>query len=199
SQWASLEPQKYHSAPYKYDISFIGSANRYRKWFINFLEKKGIHVECFGYGWKNGRVSYEDMELIFLQSKINLNISNSISFDFRFMMSSFRSFLSVVKSYLKYDGKNSSQTKARNFEIPVHGGFQITDYVPTLEEYFKIGKEIVCYNTIDEVEKLIRFYLINDYERECIKEAGTKRAREKHTYKARIKNFMVNIDKIYDK
>jgi spore maturation protein CgeB len=199
SQWASLCPKIKGNIPYKYDVSFIGGANPYRKWFIAFLEKKGISVHCFGSGWKNGRASYEEMEKIFSSSKINLNISNSVSYDFRFMVSSLKNFASTIKAHIKNNSKNSSQTKARNFEIPVQGGFQITDYVPTLDEYFDIGKEVVCYNTVDDSVKIIKYYLKHEDSRETIKYAGIQKARSRHTFKNRIREFMSEIEQIYDR
>ena len=194
SQWASLDSQvSYVKVNYKYDISFIGAINTYRKWFVKELFKRGIKVHCFGNGWDNGRVSYEQMEKIFLITKINLNISNSTNYDVRYLMSSLRAFLSTVQSVIT-GAKNSSQTKARNFEIPVQGGFQLTDYVPTIEDYFDIGKELICYNNIDEAENLINYYLKHEKQRENIKIQGIKKAREKHTFKHRIIKYMKELE-----
>ena len=57
--------------------------------YQNF-KKRNINVHCFGDGWINGRVTDEDIEQIFVSSKINLNISNSISYDIRYLLSSLR-------------------------------------------------------------------------------------------------------------
>ena len=193
SQWASLDSDiEYKNIKYKYDVSFIGGINPFRKWFVEQLEKKGIKVACFGSGWKNGRVTYEEMEQIFVTSKINLNISNSTQYDIRYLLSNPRHILSTIRGI-----KNRSQTKARIFEIPVQGGFELTEYVPSLEDYFDVGKEIVCYKDIDECELLIRYYLKHDDEREKIKIKGIKKARLNHTYKHRIKNFLKEIEEKY--
>ena len=198
SQWASLESNvDVTNVKYKYDVTFIGGMNRTRKWFIDVLIKRGINIQCFGAGWSNGRVTYEEMEEIFLTSKINLNLSNSTNYDMRYMLSSPRAFLSTMRAIIS-GGKNSSQTKARNFEIPVQGGFQLTDYVPTLEEYFDIGKELVCYGDIDEAEVLINYYLRHEKERESIKIAGVKKARDNHTFQHRIINYMQELEAIKD-
>ncbi len=195
SQWASLDSRiEYKNIQYKYDVSFIGGANAFRKWFVKELHKRGIIVHCFGSGWKNGRVSYEEMEEIFATSKINLNISNSTQFDIRYLLANPRNIINMLRSV-----KNKSQTKARIFEIPVQGGFELTEYVPSLEDYFDIGKEIACYRDIDEAELLIKYYLLHDEDREVIKLAGVKKAREKHTFKNRITEFMKAIENIYDK
>lgn len=194
SQWASLESHiEYKNMKYKYDVSFIGGANAFRRWFVKELLKRGIQVDCFGSGWDNGRVSYEEMEEIFTTSKINLNISNSTQYDMRYLLANPRNILSTLRST-----KNKSQTKARIFEIPVQGGFELTEYVPSLEDYFGIGKEIACYRDIDEAELLINYYLNNEEEREAIKLAGVERARNEHTFKNRIVEFMKEIEKFYD-
>ena len=58
----------------------------------------------------------------------------------------------------------------------------MTDYVPTLEKYLEIGKEVVCYRDVDEAAMLISYYLKNDEEREKIKVQSMQRARREHTY-----------------
>jgi len=79
------------------------------------------------------------------------------------------------------------------------GGFQLTDYVPSLEEYYYIGKEVVCYSNIDEAEKLIHYCLKHKDERESIKSAGVEKARSEHTFKNKIVEFMKETEKINDK
>ncbi len=192
SQWASLPSTvDYEKVEYKYDVTFIGGASRFRQWFVKELEKRGIKVHCFGFNWDNGRVSYEEMEEIFLTSKINLNISNSTQYDIRYLLANPRNIINTLRA-----AKNKSQTKARIFEIPVQGGFELTEYVPSLEDYFNIGEEISCYRDIDEAELLIKYYLAHDDEREAIKLAGVKRARLEHTFKNRIVDFMLEVEKI---
>ena len=196
SQWASLESSVDPNDYYQYEVSFVGGINSYRKWFVSFLKKKGIAVECFGSGWKKGRVTYQQMGYIFSSSKISINISNSANYDLRHVTSSPKALLSSLKAYSTGRGKFSSQIKARNFEIPAQAGFQLTDYVPTLEEYFTIGKEVVCYSNVDEAEKLIKYYLTHESERESIKQMGTKRARSEHLFSNRIRAFMGEIENI---
>jgi spore maturation protein CgeB len=183
SQWAaintnfSLEDFK----EYKFEVSFIGAQNTYRSWFVKQLAKNKISVNCFGHGWKNGSVSNKEMNDIFRNSKINLNLSNSTSFDVRYLASSIRNLAHTLKS-----NKNSSQIKARNFEIPFAGGFQLTDYTPSLEDYLQIGKEVACYNSIEDCVTQIDYYLVNDNERENIRNLGQQKAINNHTYQHRF-------------
>jgi len=189
SQWAAINT---HQIPrdtgYKYDVSFVGGFHPYRKWFIETLKKRGIRIEAFGNGWDNGSLSAQEMNQLFNSSKINLNIGNSNSFDIRYLLSYWKAIPLLFRSK-----KNASQIKARNFEIPYFGGFQLTDYTPTIENYFDIGKEIVCYKDVDEAELLIRYYLENEEEREAIKESSHYQAIKNHGYIHRLKDVLEQI------
>lgn len=187
SQWASFgytENLDFEKIEYRYGVSFVGGSNSYRRWVINRLKKKGIPVECFGYGWEQGRVSFEEMAEIFRTTEINLNISNSGSYDIRYLSSSIRSFREFINSRKKVE-----QIKARNFEIPAFGGFQLTNYVPSLEDYLEIGREAAIYTTIDDLALQIKYYLDHGDERRKITINGYKRASYKHTYFSRLKDI----------
>lgn len=189
SQWAAINT---HVIPkfdgYKYDVSFIGGYHPYRAWFIKKLQQRGLKVEVFGNGWENGPLSPNEMNKLFVSSKINLNIGNSVSYDARYIFSGFKPFINTFRG-----AKNSSQMKARNFEIPYFDGFQLTDYTPTIESYFDLGKEIVCYKDIDEAELLIKYYLKNEEERETIKNNSHKRAIQEHGYISRLKDVLEQV------
>lgn len=193
TQWAGQRftegrdtlPEKIH---YEFDVSFVGGVNPYRKWFIQYLEKLGVKVSCFGSGWPNGRVDNVTMEKIFMTSRINLNLSNSVSHDLRFVLSSPRSFYNYLRS-----PKRIEQMKARNFEIPLAGGFQLSNYLPGLERYLAIGDEIATYATVDECAQLIGYYLQNEQLRMSIMLRGHLRAKHEHTYFQRLSTILESI------
>ena len=209
SQWAAfdyVDNIDFHDIRYVYDISFIGAKNPTREWMVNYLYKNNIHVECFGAGWNNGKVSYERIKEIFRSSKINLNLSNSISRDIRFIyflicrllmtilkipiqkpLLSFRNlklYISSVKSYF-FSDKNVETIKARNFEIPGCGGFELSQFALEIEDYYHIGKEIAVFSNIDDLTKQINYYLRFNEERENIRTNGYKRTINQ-TYESRI-------------
>lgn len=193
---------------YRYDVSFIGSHHPYREWFLRELEKRGFKVSIFGYGWDAGLLPIEEMIDVLRSSKINLNISNSLSFDFRYLMSKkilpgrLQRGLLILKLLFRKDpqqmlkpfieDKSNSQIKWRNFEIAYHKGFQLTDYVPTIEKYYDIGKEIACYGNVDEAAMLIDYYLKKDSLREEMIENAYKKTAEKYTLYNQMKG-MFNI------
>jgi spore maturation protein CgeB len=218
SQWASFDNESnidFNKIKYNHEISFIGSKSPTREWIINSLKKSNIQVECFGAGWFNGKVSYERSKEIILGSKINLNLSNSVSYDVRFLKyliwKTFTTFIKIpfkkpitslqnLKFYLgslKYYlfGKKRVETvKARNFEIPGCGGFQLSQYALEIEDYYQIGKEISVFSNIDDLKKQINYYLFFNKEREHIRNEGYNRT-SGHTY---INRFNKMISSFHD-
>ena len=192
SQWAAIDMRIEHftgnlnnsdsqHSSYKYDVSFVGHMNPFRKWFIKRLTKRGFKVEVFGDGSSNGPVSMDDMFDIFRTSKINLNLPHSNSFDYRYLFSGPKNVVHTLNT-----PKFASQITARNFEIPFYGGFQLGEFTPGLGDYLEIGKEIACYRDLDEACLLIDYYLNNDQQREQIKHSGHQRALKDHSYKNRL-------------
>ena len=161
---------KFSDAAKTYNVSFVGQPHGTRKNVIASLNKRGITVDTFGKGWKNGRVTQNQMVRIFNGTKVNLNLSNS-SWNFRTIF------------------KNQQQIKGRNFEIPGCGSFLITNYVEGLERYYEIDKEVVCFHSIRDLEKLINYYIKNENEREEIALRGYNRTISEHTYENRFKEL----------
>jgi spore maturation protein CgeB len=210
SQWGTFYYNKNlkFENKYLYDITFVGSKNINREWVIYELKRRGIKVNCFGSGWSTGKISFEEMSNIFFQSKINLNLSNSVSHDYRFYIFLFKSFFTIFLnplcnfnkrvSFLKdiksliLTSKKVEQIKARNFEIPGCGGFQLTSFALQLEDYFINGTEISVFSEINELEILIKYFINHDNHRENIAYNGYLRS-NKYTYEERIKELFNNL------
>lgn len=162
-QWGS-NPRYYkrlEEARKLYDVTFVGGRHGGRSEFVETLRKEGIQVCTFGRGW-NERISFEDMIRLFSVSKINLNFSSS-SVD-----------------------PNLKQIKGRVFEIPMCGGFLLTEYAEGLEEWFRIDAEITCFAEVEEAVEKIRHYLSHEEERTQIAESGYRRAVECHSWDLRL-------------
>ncbi|OGS13419.1 MAG: hypothetical protein A2234_04120 [Elusimicrobia bacterium RIFOXYA2_FULL_58_8] len=192
TQWAaqpgSEEPGPVPAAVYDHEVSFVGGYSSSRAWYIEQLAKHGIKVSCFGAGWPAGKVSFEEMFRIFYRTRINLNLSNSISSDIRFIVTSLRSIVNYLRS-----PKRAEQIKARNFEIPLAGGFQLTNYVAGLEKYLKIGEEVAVFSSPEECAQQIRYYLENEEERARAALMGYKRTAAEHTYLVRLERILTEI------
>ena len=83
----------------------------------------------------------------------------------------------------------------RTFDIAACKGFQIADYRQDMEKVFRINKEIVCFETLEELKKLIEYYLSHPDERRDITNEAYRKVLEKHTYDNRAKQILDIIEK----
>jgi spore maturation protein CgeB len=191
------------------DVSFVGQVNPWRKYVIDRLVDADIKVDCYGYGWKNGRVEEKTMFDIFQKSKINLNISNSIQWNWKYLL---RINWDVDKKmdlphqiinmfpliHTLFFPKRKEDLKARFFEVTGSGGFLLSYNVESLNKYFEIGKEIVCYQNIDDLIIKIKYFLKNDKKRKNIAELGYLKTKNNFTYH-RIFADLFNKISLYEK
>lgn len=213
TQWATAFYQEnldLDKVNYKYDVSFIGGKNLIREWYIYELGKRGIEVACFGSGWTGGRLPLDDMNQIFLESKINLNLSNSLPRDIRYYRFINKQLFLIPFSSLKLrkkaglilriiltllgriEKKNVEQIKARNFEIAGAGGFELSQYALEVEDYYVIGKEIAIFSTLDELVLQIHYYLNNSKLRKKIAKEGYLKSAQ-YTYKDKMEKIIQGI------
>lgn len=165
----------------KYDVSFVGAWHPYREWLIGLLRKDGVHVRTAGFRWPDGIVTHEGMVAIFNESRINLNLSNSASWDARYLLSSPRAALNRVRSK-----KTVEQLKARHFELNGCGAFQLSYYVEGLERQYRIGEEIAVYLDPDDLRQKVALYLADEARRDAIADAGYRRTLADHTFERRF-------------
>lgn len=136
-----------------YNVTFVGS--KYvadRESLVKCFCNDGASISAFGKGWENGFVSHTEMVQIFSNSKINI-------------------------CFTKVGGIGTrNQLKGKIFDITMCGGFLLCEHVEGIEDFFVIGKEIVCFNNYAEALEKINYFLINDEERERIAMAGKLRA-----------------------
>jgi len=172
SQWAS-NPDYYkrtYSTPL-YDVSFVGGEYGNRPKKLEYLKNKGIQVNIFGKGF-NSFVEFDRMVDIFNSSKINLNFSESAR------------------------KGTKDQIKGRVFEVPMCGGFLLTEYTEGIEEYFEIGREIDCFHNMEEAVDKINYYIEHEDKRKKIAEAGYIRSLKNHTWTDRLTSVFEGVRKM---
>jgi spore maturation protein CgeB len=175
-----------------YDVSFVGGYSPYRKWIIDKLKKEGIEVKVVGRGWKaDAWISQDEMVRIFNQTRINLNLSNSISFDTAFLFHSVRS-LRAIKEILLLR-KSKEQIKGRHYEINACGGFQLSYFVPGLNLAYEIDKEIAVYEDARNIADEVNFFLKEDNLRNEIAENGYRRSLKDHKSQNYLKTVIDRI------
>lgn len=62
-----------------------------------------------------------------------------------------------------------------------------------LEEFYEIGKEIVCYTGPEDLAEKIKYYLAHETERETIRKAGYDRCLRDHTWQKRFQTVFQQI------
>jgi spore maturation protein CgeB len=169
--------------PKVYDVSFVGGWHPYREWLIERIKKAGINVKVAGFRWPDGEIDQEGMVKLFNESRINLNLSNSASWDARYLASGPRAFINRLRSK-----KNVEQMKARMFEVNGCGSFQLSYFVEGLAACYDIDREIGVYADADDLIEKVKFYLTHSELRESIAQAGYERTLDEHTFAKRFNN-----------
>ncbi len=152
----------YPEAEKIHDVSFVGNKYGLRGEIVWRVQRAGIRVEAFGYGWPNGPVDADQSAEIFGKSRIILGVGT-----------------------VGYN-KNIFTLKLRDFDATMAGALYITHRNPDLEVLFQEGKEIECYGSIDECVEKVRYYLDHPDRRIAIAAAAATRARRDHTWEQRI-------------
>lgn len=99
--------------------------------------------------------------------------------------------VNAINSYKIHLNCNiSNDINYRTFETCGCKTMLLTNYTPGLERLFDIGKEVVVYTSIEDLDNKVKYYLENDNERNIIAEAGYQRAKREHTYFERSKKLV---------
>jgi spore maturation protein CgeB len=192
---ANPEIYRPHPGREKYDAGFIGQAYGERPALIEWLADHRVDVRVWGQGWEIfrkrrpsffGRYHLTDDGV----PKIPARLIGGILSDEELV----RNF-SRTKINLGFAGcwtnenaaERITQIRLRDFEVPMSGGFYLTEHQDELAEYFEIDSEIVCYRNKEELIDKIRFYLKRSDLRERIRNAGRRRCLSDHTWEKRFK------------
>lgn len=116
-------------------------------------------------------INSRDMYRVFLNSKINLNIS-----------------LKGIEG----------GTPQRVIDILGAGGFCLTNYSEETLELFEEGKEIATFKSPEELVEKIDYYLKHDEERETIAAAGQKKVLENFTYAKKLRKLIQWMEPEYE-
>jgi hypothetical protein len=150
-------------------IAFLGSAKQERVRLIESLRKIGVHVNTFGKGWP-GQQWIDNSRNMFRETQINLGLGFA-------------------------SGSETLTTlKARDFECPGIGACYLTTYNYELCEHWELGKEVLCYRSIEELVEMIAYY--GKKPEDCLKiaKAAFARAKEEHTWAHRFKKIFRTLD-----
>ena len=112
---------------------------------------------------KGGVSTLTEMPRVFQASKINLNMT-----------------IRPIETGLSL----------RVWDILGCGGFLLTNYQAEIPDYFEIGKELETYESMEELEEKIQYYLTHEEERMEIAINGYEKAARHHTYEMRLAQML---------
>lgn len=133
--------------------------NRLAKHFQVTLYTNSDTSPLTGVDCRGGVSTLTEMPKVFHASKINLNMT-----------------MRPIETGLSL----------RIWDILGCGGFLLTNYQAEISDYFEIGKDLETYESMDELEQKIQYYLTHEEERIEIAINGYEKAAKFHTYEHRI-------------
>ena len=182
SQWAANQEALTPPIPAagcRYAVSFIGAAYGNRPKMVEALRREGIEVTCFGHGWPNGPIETKRIAEIIQSSQLSLNFSSG--------------------SQQGAGGTSNRQIKARVFEVPGYGGCLLTERAPFLEQYFRVGEEILAFEGCEELIETVKSLLAAPARRDVVARRGFERVRAEHTYDRRFDQLLGELNRRGDR
>jgi len=170
-----------------YDASFIGGLSKIHKERVASLTQliaKNFNIKLFGYGLKktffgliqsplekvyNGELWGLKMYETLAQSRISLNFH--------------------IKE------ANGISGNMRMYEATGCGSLLFTENTTDLNSIFELDKEVIAYDSLDDLEKKLEYYIENKDEALLIAKLGQKKCLEKYGYNKRILDFEFILNK----
>ncbi|MCE0484481.1 MAG: glycosyltransferase [Methylacidiphilales bacterium] len=149
---------------FRHEMTFLGAMKAERKQLIDDLAARGVSVTCFGSGWPNSRW-VDDANSVFRSSMINLGMGTSVPMS------------------------RLTCTKGRDFECPGVGSCYLTQFNWELVQHYELGKEILCYSSLEELVEIYSYYRSRPGECLKIAQAAWRRSIACHTWEKRFRNF----------
>ena len=112
---------------------------------------------------------WDEMPLVFHNSKINLNISSR-----------------TIETGIPQ----------RIFDILASAGFCLTNYQPEIAEMFEDGIELVMYTDTEDMLQKAEYYMSHEEERMRIAQAGYEKVRQHFNIQKRMKELIEKIDTV---
>jgi spore maturation protein CgeB len=164
-------------------VSFVG-AGYYNRQQI-FASLSSLPLKIWGTEWpdcrpfnsliqeQGRRLAPEEYVKVFNATKVNLNLHSS----------------------KEKDGVDprGDFVNPRTFELAAAGAFQLVDHRSLLPELFDIGKEIITFDSVNDLKEKISFYLSKPDERVTVATAARARALDEHSFMHRMNEMLAYI------
>ena len=173
-----------HDLALEFDVTFVGQRYGDRPAYIKHLIANGLPVRVWGPRWTDpprhpgaldgelascARPALTDEQLIRMYSRSRISLG-----------------FGAVAQLPKEGSKPIKQVRLRDFEAPMSGAFYLVEHFDELTEFFEVDREIVTFDSHEELADKCRYYLAHPRQRETIRQAGMRRARAEHTWHKRF-------------
>ncbi len=158
----------------KNSLVFIGSYTLKRAEFLNKVNN--IDLEIIGPKWKD--LDTGNKRIKYLNKTISIDEVANYYNKYKYILN------------IKHEHNVTNGLNMRTFEVMACGSCLLQDYVKDVDLNFEVGKEILVYNSLEELNELIE-KLNNDmsfYNK--IVQNGEKAVLQRHTYKNRINEIL---------
>jgi spore maturation protein CgeB len=169
--WVAAEgadPHWHHPVPAERDIDALFFGGRYgiRAELVGYLRKQGFNVAAYGAGWPDGFIPFEKAIELIGRSKVVLGVGN----------------VSQMPGVM--------HLKGRDFEVPMCGAVYLTSFNPELADHFTVGRELLCYSSLQNCAEVLGWVLARPAEQQAIREAALARSLRDHTWEKRLQDLL---------
>ncbi len=145
------------------DVAFVGACYGQRPDYVAALRKAGLRVVVAGSGWGRGSiVPRDDMGEFLASARMVLGIGG-VGYSMQL-----------------------TTLKGRDFEVPGAGCTYLTTFNGDLADLFHVGKEILCYQSIDEMVDISRRVVRYPEYREVIAACAYEKSMASHRWRHRF-------------
>jgi glycosyltransferase involved in cell wall biosynthesis len=176
-------------AEYQHDVVFIGTYTTYKEMVLHsFLEiRPDLDLAIFGNQW-------EKCESRLVRRSVTGYAVHGIAYSTALQAS--RICLSIMSGQVQGSSQGDEMT-TRSFEIPACRCFMLHERTSELSQYFDEGKEVACFDTPQELNAKVLYYLERENERSSILAAGFNRCVPAYSYDARMKQLMSYVENYF--
>jgi spore maturation protein CgeB len=163
------------------DVVVAGNFYEYRQVLVRRLLAKGVGVQL--YGGRLPRWVHPEIKRLHTGRYIVREEKSKV----------FGEGLACLNSTQIIEGNSLN---CRAFEIAGAGGLQLMEYRPIISDCFEPGKEVLTFDSMDELFAHIERAKHFPNEMKLIREAGAKRALAEHTYRHRLEAIFKRVGEL---
>jgi spore maturation protein CgeB len=154
------------NSKYKFDVLFIGAAEKERIDSLNYLAQNGIKINIYGGGWNK-------IDKTTLHHNLVINAYDLVGSDYADAISCSKISLCFLRKI------NRDLHTSRSIEIPACKGFMLAERTNEHLSLFKEGIEAEFFTSDEELLKKVNYYLLNEEKRQEVIEKGYQKCIEK--------------------